>query len=183
MTFICLKEKFDNSLAEEHSNSYYKFFFESNASKFGLESELAETAEHLEIWLGKSEDTSNVLCMGDFWPNSILIDVERKLVWIIDWEMARFGKPLKDLEQLMGNLWIMKQNPVRYNSPKVIELMKRIEIEFFEEEKDWRVGCGPNAAKNFVCWAVNLVMFDHWGIEDKYNVVIKAIKEAENFFN
>ncbi|KAI9350901.1 kinase-like domain-containing protein, partial [Obelidium mucronatum] len=45
---------------------------------------------------------------GDFWPNSVLVDLENKRIGIIDWELGRTGHYGQDLTQMLANLCLMK---------------------------------------------------------------------------
>jgi hypothetical protein len=36
-----------------------------------------------------------------------------RIVWILDWEMAR-REVFSDVDNLLDNLWLMKQNPRRF---------------------------------------------------------------------
>lgn len=122
-------------------------------------------------------DPNSVLVFGDLWPSSILIDKEKDLVWIIDWEMTRFGTKTRDLEQLMANLWIMKQSPI-FDQVKIENLIKIFQKEFFgDEHLDWRKQCGALGTTNFIHWVVCLLNETHWGLDNLRDVAIKALTE------
>ena len=121
-----------------------------------------------------------VFAFGDLWPNSILVDSERNFLWVIDWEMARFETPTRDLEQLMANLWVMKQNDELFNTKSIETLMKRLQFEFFgDEDKDWREHTWKYGKETFVLWITTLVRERHWRLSDQRAAVLNAVKEVE----
>jgi 5-methylthioribose kinase len=44
------------------------------------------------------------LTMGDLWPSSVLVGDET--VFLIDWELAHYGRPLQDVAHLLAHLWM-----------------------------------------------------------------------------
>ena len=124
------------------------------------------------------EQPSEQACfvVGDLWPNSILVDCEKQIFWCLDWEVARFETPLRDLEQLNANLWVMQQNRRLFNYERIDYLFKRLQHEYFgDESADWRVACGAYAKTNFVLWVICLLREKHWEIEDSRAAILNAI--------
>ncbi|CAF1046760.1 unnamed protein product, partial [Brachionus calyciflorus] len=116
---------------------------------------------------------------GDLWPNSILIDQENKLVWIVDWEVARYETKTRDFEQLLANLWVMKQSP-KFDQNKIEKLIRKFQLEFFgNEDSDWRLHCGDFGKCNFILWVTGLLNETHWGIDDNQAVALKALNEIK----
>jgi hypothetical protein len=98
-----------------------------------------------------------------------LIDEEKACIWIIDWEMARFEtRKLRDLEQLIANLWIMKQQESFFNSSLIERLIKRLQFEHFgSEHADYRRNSDDLARSNFILWILSLIKDTaYWGLED-----------------
>lgn len=152
--------------------------FMNNAKKLNLEKELEYILPKIPKLLAKSKDKDDVLTFGDLWPNSILVDMKSDLIWIIDWETTRFGKPLRDLEQLMGNLWVMKQSDHFFKADRIEMLMKNLQLRFFDkEDSDWRKACGADATVKFIFWVVILIHHDHFKIENQRDAVLKALNE------
>ena len=80
---------------------YISSVFYDQLKKYNLDKELEQYSERIQRWLQiPSEFTNSVFVFGDLWPNSILVDLENNQIWIIDWEMARFETPFRDLYQL-----------------------------------------------------------------------------------
>jgi len=44
------------------------------------------------------------LTMGDLWPPSVL--VEEETLFLIDWELAHYGRPLQDVAHILAHLWM-----------------------------------------------------------------------------
>ena len=172
-------DTFENNAVLEATIKYGTFISHDQADKHNLRAELDSFLKYLPNLLEKSSDPSDVFRFGDLWPNSILIDKKELKIWIIDWELARFGKPRKDLEQLMGNLWIMKQNNKLFNVESIDCIMKTLQQEFFGDANvDWRLNQGEETVYNFIYWAVSLVKEAHWEIDDQRAVILKALEEA-----
>ena len=98
-----------------------------------------------------------------------MIDEEKKLIWIIDWEMARFEtRQLRDLEQLIANLWIMKQKPAFFNTTLIEKLIKRLQFEHFgNENSDYRQHGDDLTRANFILMILSLIKDTaYWGLED-----------------
>jgi len=173
-------EEFRNSTAWQIIPSYYSQVFKTQAKELGLEDELQAHLNKIDIFTEPNYENSDpVFIFGDLWPNSILINVEKKLVWIVDWEMCRFKTDLCDLQQLIGNMWIMKQNSNLFNSNRIERLIKRLQFEFFGDENlDWRQSCQIGQS-TFVFWAVVLIKEHHWQIENKKDSILQALREIQ----
>ncbi|CAF1142307.1 unnamed protein product, partial [Brachionus calyciflorus] len=125
----------------------------------------------------RKDDENAVFVFGDLWPNSILIDQEKKLIWIVDWEVARYETKTRDFEQLLANLWVMKQSP-KFDQNKIEKLIRKFQLEFFgNEDSDWRLHCGDFGKCNFILWVTGLLNETHWGIDDNQAVALKALNE------
>ncbi|CAF0809993.1 unnamed protein product [Brachionus calyciflorus] len=125
-----------------------------------------------------SNHENSVFVYGDLWPSSILIDKEENLIWIVDWEFARYESKTSDLEQLLANLWVMKQSS-KFNQDKIEKLIEKFQLEFLGNEKsDWRYECGDMAKYNFILWIGGLLNETHWGIDDNQAVALKALEEV-----
>ena len=44
------------------------------------------------------------LTMGDLWPPSVLVGTET--LYLIDWELAHYGRPLQDVAHFLAHLWM-----------------------------------------------------------------------------
>lgn len=49
-------------------------------------------------------DPGKCLIMGDLWPPSVLISDDTQ--YLIDWELAHYGRPLQDIAHLSAHLWM-----------------------------------------------------------------------------
>lgn len=152
---------------------------QDQTKRLGLESDLEP---YLKAATSTTENGTNVkervLVCGDLWPNSILVDRERELVWIVDWEMARLENSLSDMDRLMTNLWLMKQGE-RVNCVCSVEvLMWRLQCEFFgDEATDWR---SRFSVYTFLSWVVTLVRDPRWELLDRQKeIVSRALDEAK----
>ena len=108
--------------------------------------------------------------------DSMLVDLEKQQFWLIDWEMSRIDTPTSDLEQLIPNLWVMKQNPDYFNADLIEKLIKRLQFEFFgDENADYHKECGLNAKTNFILWTLILAREPHWEIKDTKSCIVEAL--------
>ena len=108
----------------------------------------------------------------------MLVDLEKQTFWVIDWEMSRIDTPTSDLEQLIPNLWVMKQNPEYFNADLIEKLIKRLQFEFFgDENADYRTKCGVYGKTNFILWILALIKEPHWRLKDLKSGVLKALSE------
>ena len=83
------------------------------------------------------------------------------------------------MQQLIGNMWIMKQNSTLFNSNRIESLIKRLQFEFFgDENSDWRQS-SPNGQSTFVFWAVVLIKEQHWQIANKKDSILQALREIQ----
>lgn len=174
------KDVFENPAVWDVSAKFGTMTFMTNAKKFNVEDKLQSFLPKLAKILEKSTEKNDVLTFGDLWPNSILVDMKTNVIWIIDWETTRFGKPLRDLEQLMGNLWVMKQSPNFFKVERIEKLMKNLQSKFFQnEDSDWRAASGEDGKGKFIFWVVILIHHDHFKIENQRDVVLKALDEIK----
>lgn len=178
----------ENKPTSQIIGGYVCRFCALEAKRLNLESELEPYLKNINKSFRTFEDADfvkqlglkKVFVFGDLWPNSILVDTERNFLWVIDWEMARFETPTRDLEQLMANLWVMKQNGELFNAKSIEILMKRLQHEFLgSEENDWREHTWKYGKETFVLWITTLVRERHWRLSDQRSVVLNAIKEVE----
>jgi hypothetical protein len=114
------------------------------------------------------------LIVGDLWPNSVLIDAAERTVWVVDWEAADIGRPGRDAALLIDHLWIMTQNPSKYDSAKAQRLIRSLGSVFFPAyggsagpaspptpKVDWRLGREPEFLRSVAMFAGS----PHYGID------------------
>lgn len=174
------KKEFENESVWNMINNYVCELCLNQAKLYNLQNELKPYLEFMEKRYKPVSDDEGVFVLGDLWPNSILIDTDKELFWIIDWEMSRFETKTSDIEQLMSNLWLMKQNSNIFNTNSTQTLIHRVQYEYFgNENNDWRTHCSRDASKSFVLWILSLLNEPHWQITNSLDVITKALKEAE----
>lgn len=106
------------------------------------------------------------LIVGDLWPNSVLIDSAERTIWIVDWEAAQIGRPGRDVSLLIDHLWIMTQNPSKYDATRAKKLIGSLGSVFCPAYKgsgivDWRLGREPEFFRSVVLHAGS----PHYGID------------------
>ena len=188
ITFETHGKELENTRASLLIDDYVGHFCHERAKSLNLETELADYMTYiskafrpfLDEQAAKEIGLRKVFVFGDFWPNSILVDSDRNLLWVVDWEMARFDIPTRDLEQFIANLWVMRQNKELFSESSIDTIIKQLQIEFFgDEKKDWRT-CWKYSKETFVLWVTTLIKEKHWCIEDQRTAVLNAIKEVQN---
>ncbi len=93
------------------------------------------------------------LIVGDLWTNSVLVDAARRTVWIVDWEAAEVGRPGRDVALLVDHLWIMTQNPSKYDVSRTRKLIRAFEPVFFVINHPTRPATAAGATASAVCAA------------------------------
>jgi 5-methylthioribose kinase len=168
--------------------SYIKNTIKEQAKLADLEKELEGfIAQHDQVFKSPEfENEKSYFTFGDFWPNSLLIDQEKRLLWFIDWEAARFERDsFRDVEQFLCNLWIMKQNSNVFDAEKIGNLIYEIEKLYFSTQSsiiDWR--SDQNDLKidrrvKFILWVLILIKEEHWKFENKKQVILSALAEIQ----
>ena len=88
---------------------------------------------------------------GDLWSNSFLIDFEKQIVWLLDWEASRLDTEWRDLQTICSSLWLMRENEKLFSSKRINHLLRRLQLEFLgDESADWRRETGENVRDNFL---------------------------------
>ena len=111
------------------------------------------------------------LIVGDLWPNSVLIDAAKRSVWIVDWEAAEVGRAGRDVALLIDHLWVMTQNPSKYDKARAQKLIHAFEQVFSpaptpgaaaaHESADWRLGREPEFLRSVAMFAGS----PHYGLD------------------
>jgi thiamine kinase-like enzyme len=176
-------KELENKSAWDIIGGYVKSLCFEQAKTYNLEAQVDSYLQKLDR-LFKPLDNSDeaVFVFGDLWPNSILVDVEKKLIWIIDWEMARFETRIRDMAQLMANLWVMKENDKLFNVHRIETLMRKLQLEFLGDENlDWRFNSDDITKDEFLIWILVLIREKHWEIEEnqKRSSILKALDQIE----
>jgi hypothetical protein len=190
ITLATHRDQLENRESSYAAYAQLRTIFEGQSKAFNLEVELAPSVS--SFWkalrpfddpdVAKSrEGLKQVFIFGDMWPNSILFDRERKLLWVIDWELARFETATNDLEELMSMLWLFKQNEAIFSAKSIAILMGKLQLAFFgDEKKDWRSSCGPYANDSFLFWVTLMVGNPDFKFEDHRSIVLKALEQVRN---
>lgn len=67
------------------------------------------------------------LTMGDLWPPSVMVGDET--LYLIDWELAHYGRPLQDVAHFLAHLWMQAH---RAPSDSVATAVRRLRAAFTE---------------------------------------------------
>lgn len=168
---------FANRITWDFLNTYYVQIYKEQAKLYGVEREMAPYIEAHKVLEEPKSDA--FFSLGDLWPNSIMFDVDSRIIWCIDWEMARFEKRHRDIEQLFTNLWVMKQDAVFYDAQLCERLMRRLQREFFgADDADWRLHCDGETMTEFILMAAALLAEPHIKRRDS-QLLLTAIREVE----
>jgi hypothetical protein len=152
----------------------FKPILSSRSKEMNLESELEYFIEN-NTRIEEPDENSH-FCNGDCWPNGILIDVEKKSFWLLDWEMSRFQRSYTDLELFCTMMWLYKHSP-QYEHNRIDRILKRIQLEYYDgdERADWRAKCGKYSKENFIILVLERMMMPYFRF-DKRQVQIEAIE-------
>jgi hypothetical protein len=140
-----------------------------NASDVPADSSKGPTAVPATAHAFSPADLS--LIVGDLWPNSVLVDPLQRTIWIVDWEAAQIGRSGRDVALLLDHLWIMTQNPSKYDAVRAQKLIRSFASVFFPPCKssvdadlnvvDWRLGREPEFLRSVAMFAGS----PHYGID------------------
>lgn len=170
-------EIFKNESAWEIISGYFTLSWFHQANMLKMEKEFEPYLSKAKELTIKSKD--DVFLLGDLSVNSILIDQVNNLIWIVDWEMARFDKKTRDFEQIMSNLWMMQYQP-NFDSKLINEFIRNFQLEFFgDESSDWRKNLDFMGKCNFIFWTLFQMNLSHLGIESNVEVAKIALKEIQ----
>lgn len=102
-----LSSLFENKAAYTVLNAYFVDGFQQRLKNLGISEEFTEWIEASQPWVVPA--VHPVLTFGDLWPNSVYISDDGSTIWLIDWELSRFGTIINDLRQMVSNLYLMEQ--------------------------------------------------------------------------
>jgi aminoglycoside phosphotransferase (APT) family kinase protein len=71
--------------------------------------------------------TGRCLTMGDLWPPSVLVADDA--LYLIDWELAHYGRPLQDVAHFLAHLWMQSH---RAPSPAVANAVGSLRASFLD---------------------------------------------------
>ncbi|KAJ3241771.1 hypothetical protein HDU81_010415 [Chytriomyces hyalinus] len=111
------------------------------SERYGLEPKVVHE------WLARAAenesriDSRQKLLFGDLWPNSLMVDIKRKHLYVVDWELARTGHEGVDFTQFVGNLVLME----RAKSFDRVAV-KALRVALLDEWKVW-VNANPESTR------------------------------------
>ncbi len=89
----------------------------------------------------------------------------------MDWEAAQIGHSGRDVALLIDHLWIMTQNPSKYDTVRAKKLIRSFASVFYPASRgdavplasvvDWRLGREPEFLRSVAMFAGSL----HYGID------------------
>ncbi|TPX74510.1 hypothetical protein CcCBS67573_g04211 [Chytriomyces confervae] len=103
--------------------------------------------EVVNEWLARAADNESSidsrqkLLFGDLWPNSLMVDLKRKHLYVVDWELARTGHAGVDFTQFVANLVLME----RAKSFDAVAV-KALRIALLDEWRVW-VKANPESTR------------------------------------
>ena len=123
--------------------------------------------------------SGNQLIMGDLWPNSIVINPDDGLVWLLDWEMCRIGHGFEDITQCCANFFLMKHKPKIYNINRVNEFEQQYIQEFCTVSNYY-----PSVVDEmrFLIFTIWLAGYPHWDFLDPESIIKASIKASPGYF-
>jgi hypothetical protein len=147
---------------------------QNHAKQTGLEAELAEYMKNFKQEMPEKLYFNQMDC----WPNGLMIDLEKRIFWVLDWEMSRFHTSYGDYQQLCSTLWLYKESR-NYHNERTSYLLDRFQHYYYDGEKDasWITKCGEPAESkvNFLITAIFRMLIPTIEI-DKREVTLKAMK-------
>ena len=151
--------------------------------------ERAVTAERWPPPLDAPSD-GPVWMYGDLWPQSVLLDVPRRRVVVVDWECVREGSAYHDLTQMAANLFLMAHG-APFHQPHCRELLALVRercAAALEGAASAAGGSGDagsgtawrgKARAELIYRVLTLVDYGHWGLPDKVAVIRAAAEIPE----
>ena len=75
------------------------------------------------------------LCHGDFWLNAIMIDFDKNVYWVLDWEMARYDVKQADFQHMCLFTNTFRGISSVFSRRRVDHYLKRLSYEFYGDEE------------------------------------------------
>lgn len=113
----------------------------------------------------------------------MLLDLEKKTIWLLDWEMSRFDTKSKDLSQMCMFLWIFQRTPAVFNTARSARLLKRLHLEYYgDENADWLDKSEPLVKRFFPIGVMFLMAWKDkfgWELENPRENIQDAITKSQ----
>lgn len=145
---------------------------------------LGARARELGDWL---METGKCMIMGDLWPPSVLMGGERP--WLIDWELAHFGRPLQDVGHLTAHLclygMVAGRSPGELITPFLETYRKELGNDFYSlwDEKEVR-GMAVHAGAEIITRVIGAFSSDYLeGACLRKEMQKKAMRQAVDFLD
>lgn len=71
------------------------------------------------------------LTMGDLWPSSVLVGTDA--AYLIDWELAHYGRPLQDIAHFLAHLWMQAHRAPSRAVEAAVEALKTAFVDAYTE--------------------------------------------------
>ena len=168
-----LTDSFHNTLALETNDAYYQVFLKKSES---ICPDLMEKYKNKPF---PHMPSHKCIIMGDLWPNSIVINPQTQVAWILDWEIARIGNGFDDISQCCANLFLMKDSPEKY----AITHINAFEQSLIANYKSLtNYSPTEHDILRFLVFVVLLVDFPNWNIKDSNKTVKDAFDLSQVYF-
>jgi 5-methylthioribose kinase len=76
-------------------------------------------------------DPGRCLTMGDLWPSSVLVGEDA--AYLIDWELAHYGRPLQDVAHFLAHLWMQAHRAPSEAVAAAVQALRTAFIEAYTE--------------------------------------------------
>ncbi|OQS07254.1 hypothetical protein THRCLA_00752 [Thraustotheca clavata] len=110
------------------------------------------------------------LLHGDYWPASVLIDLQEKKIALVDWELARTGHPGCDFGQMLANIALMGESQA-YDHEEAKKLMQ-------EMMSEWQSTDGFDLQAAYIKRIIQLSNVSHWHLDDTNAIIQKLVKAS-----
>jgi aminoglycoside phosphotransferase (APT) family kinase protein len=165
---------FHNTCAWEMLSRHVVGNFEANLSRLGVLDDLQPWVQQVQP-AAPPPDASAVFIMGDLWPNSVYINPDSGTIWLLDWEVARFGSPLSDTRQMLANLYLMEKAPERFRARDV----SRFRRELVKLVTDGTGSSfGQQESVDFMVLLACIILNEFWSCSNAAEVVKGASRDC-----
>lgn len=151
-----------------------------NAATYGIEDPILPiVAKELGEESLRSEET---LIMGDFWMSNILLQFgenssDLKKIWIIDWEMCRYGASAVDVASLAGDCFLI----ARFQDQSVGTKLRQAYLQNYARIAKVPIGYGrvtTGIGAHLIMWTAMLEWGSDEGTREYVEKGVKALREA-----
>ncbi|KAI8814820.1 kinase-like domain-containing protein [Cladochytrium replicatum] len=173
-------DRFRNENGHSIIKGYYYGTFADALGRYpGDVQEALSGARALVAKYKSEEEPRTCLLMGDFWPNSVYLGKDAQ-IWILDWEMMRYGRGFFEVVQMCANLYLMEKSSV-FDGSAVTRFRKTL-VSHYMANMNVRVVEADGA--QFMAFLLAIIGNSVWNIhgDEAAKIIVDAARNMNFLF-